>query len=61
MYKKRVAVLGGSFDPLTNAHLKIAAEIIHADKADEVWIVPCAPRTDKPSLQTPVVHRFSTK
>mmetsp|Transcript_28666 Transcript_28666/g.56322 ORF Transcript_28666/g.56322 Transcript_28666/m.56322 type:complete len:229 (+) Transcript_28666:52-738(+) len=56
---KKVAVLGGSFDPITNAHLKIAAELIHSRSADEVWIIPCGPRPDKPSLSTPVNHRIA--
>eukprot|EP00966_Prymnesium_polylepis_P024222 557917-Prymnesium_polylepis.2 len=34
-----VAVLGGSFDPITDGHLKCACEIVHARMADEVWIV----------------------
>lgn len=55
---KRVAVLGGSFDPITTGHLKVACEIIHARKADEVWIVPCGVRPDKPSLKTPYMHRL---
>jgi len=55
---KRVAVLGGSFDPITNGHLVSACEIIHASKADEVWIVPCGVRPDKPSLRTPYRQRL---
>ena len=35
--KKRVAILGGSFNPITDGHLKMAAEVIHARAADEVW------------------------
>ena len=38
---------GGSFNPITNAHLNCAAEIIHSKLADEVWIVPCGARPDK--------------
>jgi len=53
-----VAVLGGSFDPITDGHLKCACEIIHARKADEVWVVPCGVRPDKPSLKTPYFHRM---
>jgi len=56
--KKRVAVYGGSFNPITNAHLNCAAEIIHSKLADEVWIVPCGTRPDKPSLRTSGLHRL---
>lgn len=55
---RRIAVLGGSFDPITTGHLKVACEIIHTRKADEVWIVPCGARPDKPSLRTPYMHRL---
>lgn len=51
-------MLGGSFDPITTGHLKVACEIVHAKKADEVWIVPCGIRPDKPSLRTPYMHRL---
>ena len=45
-------------DPITTGHLKVACEIIHTKKADEVWIVPCGVRPDKPSLRTPYMHRM---
>eukprot|EP01062_Namystynia_karyoxenos_P058499 TRINITY_DN50025_c0_g1_i1.p1 TRINITY_DN50025_c0_g1~~TRINITY_DN50025_c0_g1_i1.p1 ORF type:complete len:331 (+),score=46.95 TRINITY_DN50025_c0_g1_i1:73-993(+) len=47
---KRVAVYGGAFDPITNAHLTCCSEIIHSGSADEVWFVPCGPRPDKPHI-----------
>lgn len=56
--KKTVAVFGGSFDPITNAHLNCACEIVHLRVADEVWLVPCGPRPDKPSLVTPANERL---
>jgi nicotinate (nicotinamide) nucleotide adenylyltransferase len=56
--KKTIAIFGGSFDPITNAHLTSACEILHHRKADEVWLVPCGPRADKPSLKTPAIHRL---
>eukprot|EP00944_MAST-04C_sp_MAST-4C-sp1_P014989 g14989.t1 len=56
--KKRVAILGGSFNPITDGHLKMAAEVIHARAADEVWITPCGSRPDKPSLTTSALDRF---
>jgi len=58
-FGKKVAILGGSFDPITDGHLKCACEIIHARNADEVWIVPCGTRPDKPSLRTPYLHRLT--
>ena len=56
--KMRVAVYGGSFDPITNAHLTCVSETVHSGKVDEVWIVPCGPRPDKPSLRTSALERL---
>jgi len=56
--KRTVAVYGGAFDPITNAHLMCASEIIHSQCADEVWLVPCGPRPDKPALTTPFFDRY---
>ena len=44
---KRVAVLGGSFDPPTISHMQIAAETLYQHKCDQVWTVPCGDREDK--------------
>lgn len=56
--RRRVAVLGGSFHPVTNAHLQLAAEVLWARAVDEVWIIPCGARPDKPSLAVPVLERL---
>ena len=56
--RKRIAIYGGSFNPITNAHLNVAAEIMHSKLADEVWITPCGRRPDKPGLKTSMVHRL---
>ena len=47
--RKNIALLGGSFDPITIAHLQIATEIYNNfDYIDEVWLVPCGDaREDK--------------
>ena len=45
--------MGGGFDPPTNIHFKIAIHIIKNKYADECWLVPCGPRSDKPFLITP--------
>mmetsp|Transcript_131533 Transcript_131533/g.281174 ORF Transcript_131533/g.281174 Transcript_131533/m.281174 type:complete len:590 (+) Transcript_131533:52-1821(+) len=56
--RPRVAIYGGAFDPITNSHLTCAAEIVHSGCADEVWLVPCGPRPDKPKLTTPAIDRY---
>ena len=38
--KQRIAVFGGSFDPIHNGHLLIAQKVLELDKADEVLFVP---------------------
>ncbi len=53
---KKVALFGGSFDPITIAHLqviksliKIASEVYNQfDDIEEVWLIPCGDsRSDK--------------
>jgi len=56
--RRRVAIYGGSFNPITNAHLNAASECIHSSLVDEVWITPCGPRPDKPSLKTSTLERL---
>lgn len=70
---RHVALLGGSFSPITDAHLLVACNVLRAlqrseadedsscripacsatsrlGAIDEVWVVPCGARPDKPSL-----------
>jgi nicotinate (nicotinamide) nucleotide adenylyltransferase len=56
--RTRVAVLGGAFDPITNAHMQLATEIVHSGCTDEVWLCPCGPRPDKASL-SPAIDRYT--
>mmetsp|Transcript_106589 Transcript_106589/g.306625 ORF Transcript_106589/g.306625 Transcript_106589/m.306625 type:complete len:257 (-) Transcript_106589:285-1055(-) len=56
--RRRVAIYGGAFDPITNSHMTCASEIVHSGKADEVWLVPCGKRPDKPKLKTPPLDRY---
>ena len=37
----KVALFGGSFNPVHNGHLEIANRIIKEMIADEVWFIPC--------------------
>ncbi|KAJ8601938.1 hypothetical protein CTAYLR_004455 [Chrysophaeum taylorii] len=50
MERRRVAVFGGAFDPITMGHLSVMSSILQARAADEVWVMPCGERPDKPSV-----------
>eukprot|EP00811_Abedinium_folium_P004155 NODE_13823_length_1144_cov_15.960669.p1 GENE.NODE_13823_length_1144_cov_15.960669~~NODE_13823_length_1144_cov_15.960669.p1 ORF type:complete len:245 (-),score=34.40 NODE_13823_length_1144_cov_15.960669:282-1016(-) len=54
-----VAILGGAFNPPTSAHIQLAAEIVHSDQTDEVWLVPCGARPDKPNMITTPEERYT--
>lgn len=48
MLQRTVAVLGGSFDPPHYGHLKVASKV--REVMDDVWVIPCGYRNDKPLL-----------
>ncbi|VVB80061.1 nicotinate-nucleotide adenylyltransferase [uncultured archaeon] len=37
----RVGIFGGSFNPIQNAHVKMAQKLVDDRVVDEVWIMPC--------------------
>ena len=37
----RIALLGGSFNPIHKEHIKIIKEVLDKKLVDEVWIIPC--------------------
>jgi nicotinate-nucleotide adenylyltransferase len=37
----KVGILGGSFNPVHNSHIKIARRAIESKFVDEVWMMPC--------------------
>ncbi len=41
MRRKRIGILGGTFDPPHIAHLIIAQEALEQLKLDQVWFIPC--------------------
>ncbi len=38
----KIALFGGSFDPVHNVHLEIAKKIVNEKITDEVWFIPCS-------------------
>jgi len=56
----RIAVFGGSFDPIHNGHLFLAGEVLRRDVADEVLFVPARtpPHKQDRQLSTPE-HRLA--
>ncbi len=45
--KLRIAVIGGSFNPSTRAHMKLGKIILANKHADVINYVPCGFRKDK--------------
>jgi len=40
--KKKIALLGGAFNPITTGHIKVAQLVLDASgEFDEVWLMPC--------------------
>jgi nicotinate (nicotinamide) nucleotide adenylyltransferase len=57
--RPRIGIFGGSFSPVTLGHVEIARQVAFSGAVDEVWIVPCGPRPDKPSLNVGALHRHA--
>ena len=57
---KRIAYFGGSFDPVHNAHLRIAQKLPELFRLDEFYFIPAFHAPHKPNL-TPLsaYHRFA--
>src|SRR5665647_1628770 len=57
--RKRVGVMGGTFDPIHHGHLVAASEVAHRFALDEVVFIP----TGQPNFKqhggvTPAEHRY---
>lgn len=57
MNKKKIAVLGGSFDPIHKGHLQIAKQAV-AMGMDEVWFMPTYDTPLKDRNLTHSTHRL---
>jgi nicotinate-nucleotide adenylyltransferase len=55
--KRRIGVMGGTFDPIHNGHLVAASEVASAFKLDEVIFVPTGSPYQKQNV-TSAEHRY---
>lgn len=46
----KVALLGGSFNPIHNGHIQIALDLIEKKVVNEVWFIPCGEHAFDKSL-----------
>ncbi len=46
----KISLLGGSFDPIQNAHIKIIKYLFEKKISDEVWVMPCGNHVFKGEL-----------
>lgn len=58
MKPKKIALFGGSFNPIHNHHIKMANYVLEKNVADEVWIVPCKNHPFNKNL-APANHRIN--
>lgn len=57
--KKRIGIMGGTFDPIHNAHLTLAVQAYEQFELDEVWILPNGnPPHKRDTKQAKVAHRM---
>ena len=57
---RRVAIYGGTFDPVHNGHLEVARQVLKLFELDEVMFVPaCVPPHKRNANITSAFHRFA--
>ena len=55
----KIALFGGTFDPIHNAHLQIAREAARQFQLDRVWLIPASRPPHKTGVtSTPYEHRY---
>ncbi|OLU38561.1 nicotinate (nicotinamide) nucleotide adenylyltransferase [Ileibacterium valens] len=59
MKKKKVALLGGSFDPIHWGHLNMAKAALEHLKVDEVWFIPSNQTPLKDRVLSPAADRLA--
>lgn len=58
MKLKKIALFGGSFNPIHNHHIKMANSVLEKKLADEVWIIPSKNHPFNKNL-APAYHRIN--
>jgi len=57
---RRVAIYGGTFDPVHNGHVEVARQVLKVFELDEVSFVPaCVPPHKRSANITSAFHRFA--
>ncbi len=56
---KRLGILGGSFDPIHNAHVMLAQQAMAQFQLDQVWFMPSGVSYHKGHDMTPTEHRVA--
>ncbi len=57
---RRVAIYGGTFDPVHNGHLEVARQVLKLFELDELIFVPaCVPPHKRNANITSAFHRFA--
>src|SRR5260370_24902064 len=60
MALRRIAIYGGTFDPVHNGHLEVARRVLQLFELDEVIFVPaCVPPHKRNANITSAFHRFA--
>lgn len=58
MKPKKIALFGGSFNPIHNHHIKMANSVLEKRLTDEVWIIPSKNHPYNKNL-APAYHRIN--
>ena len=58
MKKRKVGIMGGSFDPIHIGHLVVANEVLNIYKLDEIIFVPSGNPPHKNGLKANSFHRL---
>jgi nicotinate-nucleotide adenylyltransferase len=57
---KRIGILGGTFNPVHNGHLRLAQDALKRFDLDRVFLIPCArPPHKRPDRLAPARHRLA--